>query len=212
MLLDLEGHGREEVFADVDLSRTVGWFTSLFPVRLDPGPLDLDEALAGGPALGRALKLVKEQLRELPDHGLGYGLLRYLNPQTASQLDRLATPQISFNYLGRDDAPAKADWAAAAEAVTRGGDPAMPLAHAIDVSAITLDHPAGAELSATWSFAPALVEEAAVRDLAQRWFQALEALVRHAEAPDAGGRTPSDLPLVTLSQAEIERLERAYAG
>jgi non-ribosomal peptide synthase protein (TIGR01720 family) len=212
VLLDLEGHGREEVFADVDLSRTVGWFTSLFPVRLDPGPLDLDEALAGGPALGRALKLVKEQLRELPDRGLGYGLLRYLNPQTASQLDGFATPQIGFNYLGRDEAPATADWAAASEAVTRGGDPAMPLAHALDVSAITLDHPAGAELSATWSFAPALVEEAAVRDLAQRWFQALEALVRHAEAPDAGGRTPSDLPLVTLSQAEIERLERAYAG
>ena len=79
VLLDLEGHGREEIFADVDLSRTVGWFTSLFPVRLDPGALDLDEALAGGPALGRALKRIKEQLRALPDHGLGYGLLRYLN-------------------------------------------------------------------------------------------------------------------------------------
>ena len=101
------------MFADVDLSRTVGWFTSLFPVRLDPGLLDLDEALAGGPALGRALKLVKEQLRELPDRGLGYGLLRYLNPQTASQLDGFATPQIGFNYLGRDEAPATADWAAA---------------------------------------------------------------------------------------------------
>ena len=80
VLLDLEGHGREEIFADVDLSRTVGWFTSLFPVRLDPGALDLDEALAGGAALGRALKLIKEQLRALPDNGLGYGLLRYLNP------------------------------------------------------------------------------------------------------------------------------------
>ena len=64
---------------DVELSRTVGWFTSLYPVRLDPGPLDLDEALAGGPALGRALKLIKEQLRAVPDNGLGYGLLRYLN-------------------------------------------------------------------------------------------------------------------------------------
>ena len=50
-----------------------------FPVRLDPGALDLDEALAGGPALGRALKIIKEQLRALPDNGLGYGLLRYLN-------------------------------------------------------------------------------------------------------------------------------------
>ena len=88
VLLDLEGHGREEVFADVDLSRTVGWFTSLFPLRLDAGALDLDEALAGGPALGRALKLVKEQLRALPDHGLGYGLLRYLNPRRPPRSSR----------------------------------------------------------------------------------------------------------------------------
>ena len=49
-----------------------------------------------------------------------------------------------------------------------------------------------------------------MRDLAQRWFEALEALVRHAEQPGAGGRTPSDLPLVALSQAEIERLESEY--
>ena len=80
VLLDLEGHGREEVFGDVDLSRTVGWFTSLFPVRLDPGALDVEEALAGGGALGRALKSIKEQLRALPDNGLGYGVLRYLEP------------------------------------------------------------------------------------------------------------------------------------
>src|SRR5262249_16500808 len=85
VLLDLEGHGREDIFADVDLSRTVGWFTSLFPVRLDPGVLDLDEAMTGGAATGRALKSIKEQLRALPDNGLGYGLVRYLNPQTSAQ-------------------------------------------------------------------------------------------------------------------------------
>ena len=84
VLLDVEGHGREEVFADVDLTRTVGWFTSLYPVRLDPGlldlgALDLEEALAGGATLGRALKTIKEQLRAVPQKGLGYGLLRYLN-------------------------------------------------------------------------------------------------------------------------------------
>ena len=84
VLLDLEGHGREEIFADVELSRTVGWFTSLYPVRLDPGSLDLEEALAGGAALGRAVKVIKEQLRGLEDNGLGYGLLRYLNQQTAA--------------------------------------------------------------------------------------------------------------------------------
>ena len=68
----------------------------------------------------------------------------------------------------------------------------------------------GRELSATWSWAPALLSDQEVRDLAQRWFQALEALVRHVAQPEAGGRTPSDLPLLALSQAEIERLEQRY--
>ena len=211
VLLDLEGHGREDIFADADLSRTVGWFTSLFPLRLDPGALDLDEAMAGGPALGRALKVIKEQLRALPDNGLGYGLLRYLNPQTAAQLAGFAAPQLGFNYLGRFAAPAAANWGAAPEAVRLGGgDPAMPLAHVLEVNALTLDDAEGAELTATWTWAPALVSEDAVRDLAERWFRALEALVRHASVPGAGGRTPSDLPLVALTQDEIEQLESQY--
>ena len=201
VLLDLEGHGREEIFADVDLSRTVGWFTSLFPVRLDPGALDLDEALAGGPALGRALKLIKEQLRAVPDHGLGYGLLRYLNPQTAAQLAGFARPQIGFNYLGRFAVGGSQDWGGSgrgrAAGGWRSGDAARPW---LEVNAFTLDAAEGATLSATWSWAPALLTEEAARDLAQGWFQALEALVRHAAAPAAGGRTPSDLPLVSLSQ------------
>ena len=212
VLIDVEGHGREEVFGDVDLSRTVGWFTSLFPVRLDPGPLDLDEALAAGPALGRALKLIKEQLRALPDHGLGYGLLRYLNAATGSQLRDFASPQIGFNYLGRFSATSgTTDWAEADEAVTLGGgDPAMPLAHAIELNALTRDDRAGATLTVRWTWAPALIAEASVRELAQGWFHALEALVRHAAQPDAGGRSPSDLPLVALTQGEIEQLEKQY--
>ena len=158
VLIDLEGHGREEIFADVDLSRTVGWFTSLYPVRLEAGALDLDEAISGGPALGRALKLIKEQLRALPDHGLGYGLLRYLNPETASQLSGFAVPQIGFNYLGRFAALAGANWSVAAEAMALGGgDTAMPLAHALEVNALTLDAADGATLTATWTFAPALL-------------------------------------------------------
>src|SRR5262249_13536940 len=183
VLLDLEGHGREDVFADVDLARTVGWFTSLFPVRLDPGALDLDEALAGGTAIGRALKSIKEQLRALPDNGLGYGLLRYLNPQTAAELAGFAAPQLGFNYLGRFAASATADWAAAPEAVQLGGEPAMPLAHVLEVNAHTRDDADGARLTATWTWAPALVSEDAVRDLAERWFRALEALVRHVSVP-----------------------------
>ena len=191
---------------------TVGWFTSLFPVRLDPGALDLEEAMAGGGALGRALKSIKEQLRALPDNGLGYGLLRYLNPQTASQLAGFASPQIGFNYLGRFAASAAADWGGAGEAVRLGArrsrHAAEPLRSRSMRSRWTIAR--GARFTATWSWAPALVTEAEVRDLAERWFAALEALVRHAAAPGAGGRTPCDLPLVALSQAEIERLESAY--
>ena len=113
--LDLEGHGREEVIAAAELSRTVGWFTSMFPVRLDAGGLDLAEAMAGGTALGRALKAIKQQLHAVKDHGLGYGLLRYLNAQTAPQLAAFAAPQIAFNYLGRLAAAGSAeDWAPAA--------------------------------------------------------------------------------------------------
>jgi non-ribosomal peptide synthase protein (TIGR01720 family) len=210
VLIELEGHGREEVFPDIDLSRTVGWFTSLFPLRLDPGAIDLDEALAGGPALGDGLKRIKEQLRTLRDHGLGYGLLRHLNPETAKELAGFTRPQLGFNYLGRFAAPSGSDAPDGGE-LGGGGHGNMSLAHALEVNALTLDGADGSRLSATWSWAPALVSEAEVRDLAQRWFAALEASVRHVDAPDAGGRSPSDLPLVGLSQREIERLERKYA-
>ena len=106
MLLDLEGHGREEglgregVCGDIDLTRTVGWFTSLYPVRLDPGALDLEEALSGGASLGRAFKMIKEQLRAVPGKGLGYGLLRYLNGETAAQFAGISAPQLGFNIWG----------------------------------------------------------------------------------------------------------------
>ena len=213
VLLDLEGHGREEIFADVDLSRTVGWFTSLFPVRLDLGELDLDEALAGGPALGRAVKRIKEQLHALPNHGLGYGLLRHLNRGDGGRAGRSSRPAAAVQLPRALQRPrADADWNEAAEADVLGSgvDAATPLAHAVEVNALTLDGADGPTLSATWSWAPALLSDAAVGDLARGWFRALEALVRHAAQPGAGGRTPCDLPLVSLTQDEIEGLERRY--
>jgi amino acid adenylation domain-containing protein len=101
-LLRLEGHGREDgAVPGADLSRTVGWFTSVFPVRLDLAGIDIDEAFAGGPAAGAAIKAVKEQLLAVPGKGLGYGLLRYLNPETAEALRERPLGQIGFNYLGR---------------------------------------------------------------------------------------------------------------
>ena len=96
--IDVEGHGRaEELAADVDLSRTVGWFTTKYPVSLTVGGLGWAQVIAGEAALGTVIKDAKEQLRALPDP-LTYGLLRYLNPDV-----ELAgsDPPIGFNYLGR---------------------------------------------------------------------------------------------------------------
>ena len=211
VLVDVEGHGREEVFADVDLSRTIGWFTSLYPVRLDVEGLELADALAGGPALGRALKTIKEQLRRLPDKGLGYGLLRYLNEATAPELSGFAAPQLAFNYLGRFAAGGSKDWSGASEGEGLGaGEAALPLSHAIAIDALTLDGVEGSRFTANWTWAPSLVGEAAVRDLAQSWFRALEALVLHASREGSGGRSPSDFALVEVLQGEIEELERRY--
>ncbi|HEX2316718.1 MAG TPA: condensation domain-containing protein, partial [Thermomonospora sp.] len=115
VLLDVEGHGREEIVPGVDLSRTVGWFTTIHPVRLDPGQVAWPDVEAGGAAVGAAFKTVKEQLRRVPDHGAGYGLLRYLNPATAEELADLPVPQIAFNYLGRVAPGGDEDWALAPE-------------------------------------------------------------------------------------------------
>ena len=105
--IDVEGHGRhEELAADVDLSRTVGWFTTKYPVSLAVGGLSWAQVMAGEAALGAVIKDAKEQLRALPDP-LTYGVLRYLNPE----VDLAGSdPPIGFNYLGRLGA-------AAAEAV-----------------------------------------------------------------------------------------------
>ncbi len=216
VLIALESHGREEqIAADVDLSRTLGWFTSIFPIRLDPGPIDITEALGGGAAAGHALKRIKEQRRALPDHGVGFGLLRYLNPETAPVLAALRVPQIGFTYLGRFAADRNPDtlWHGVPNVAALAGEldtgiPVMP--YLLDINAFGQDVAGQPELWVTWTWPVALLDEDAVADLAQGWFDALAALVRHVDQPGAGGQTPSDLALVSLSQAEIDEFEAEW--
>jgi amino acid adenylation domain-containing protein/non-ribosomal peptide synthase protein (TIGR01720 family) len=216
-LVALEGHGREEqVVPGADLSPTLGWFTSVFPVRLDPGaggPAELADALAGGPAAGTAVKRVKEQLRALPDRGIGYGLLRYLNPDTGPELASLPGPQIGFNYLGRFAATgAEQDWApVAGHGILAGGfDLRMPVApYPLEVNAYLQETAAGPQLGVTWAYPSDLLPAEAVADLAATWFTALSGLVTHARRPGAGGHTPSDLTLA-LSQEEIDEFEAEW--
>nr|PPQ60234.1 hypothetical protein C5F59_28820 [Streptomyces sp. QL37] len=220
-LIRLEGHGREEeVVPGADLSRTVGWFTSMFPVRLDVAGFEVDEALAGGPAAGGVLKAVKEQLLAIPDKGIGYGLLRHLNPDTAPQLAETGMGQIGFNYLGRFSATDMPEnlrglgWTQAPGAgALAAPDADMPVMAAVDVNAAVTDFSDGARLDAAFSFPTGLLGHDDVRELADLWVTALTGLARHVTAgPGGGGRTPSDLPLVTATQAEIEGWEQSYPG
>jgi amino acid adenylation domain-containing protein/non-ribosomal peptide synthase protein (TIGR01720 family) len=235
VLVDVEGHGREPGpgYPEVDLSQTVGWFTSLHPVRLDPGPAALAEVAAGGPAAGQAVKRVKEQLRAIPGNGLGYGLLRYLNTQTRPVLAALPAPQIGFNYLGRFTAGAAGpgvpaagsggvgrareagdgrggprEWQLAGENALGGdADADMPAGHVLEAGGLARDLPDGPRLAVRLSWPEGLLPAGEVRQLADDWAAALAGIAAHAAQPGAGGHTPSDFPLITLDEDDISELE-----
>ncbi|WP_328960662.1 condensation domain-containing protein [Streptomyces virginiae] len=209
VLVDVEGHGREDVADGTDLSRTVGWFTTVFPVRLALGRPDLDEARAGGPAVGAALRLVKEELRAVPDKGIGFGLLRHLNSRTGPDLAARGIPEIGFNYLGRFPMGGDAPWDAAPghDFALDDADEGLPMAHAVEVNAAAHEGPDGLTLSATWTWAGNVFPRQWVHDLAQEWFTMLRAVVTHAARPDAGGLTPSDVSLAQVSQADLDTFE-----
>ncbi|MFI6069955.1 non-ribosomal peptide synthase/polyketide synthase [Actinoplanes sp. NPDC051343] len=217
VLVELEGHGRESIVAGADVSETVGWFTSVFPVRLDPGPVPWTEVCAAGAGLSRAVKRVKEQLRAIPDNGIGFGLLRYLNPDIGARLAGPA-PQIGFNYLGRisvgdHDAPEEGEgWGVLADG---GGGPLggaldaeVPLGHVVAVNAVTVDAADGPQLVASWSWGRNVLTRGEVEELAGYWVQALQGIVEHADRDGAGGHTSSDFSSVTLTQDDIDELER----
>jgi non-ribosomal peptide synthase protein (TIGR01720 family) len=223
ILLDLEGHGREQIADHLDLSRTVGWFTSLYPVRLDPGPADAREpGRLDTTTAERALKRVKEQLRSLPDHGIGHGMLRHLDPVARARLATAPEPRIGFNYLGRyaaadpaagGDPDRGADWEVLLDAGgPRAQDPDMPVHHVLDINAHTEDLPSGPHLVTRWTWPTDLLKEEDVEALSGAFTRALSTLAELAARPDAGGYTPSDLPLVSLDQAQIDRLQNKWGG
>ncbi|MFQ6230593.1 amino acid adenylation domain-containing protein, partial [Nocardia sp. NPDC002869] len=214
LLIRLEGHGREEeIVPGADLSRTVGWFTALFPVRFEPAGIDIEAALAGEPELGAALKRVKEQLLAVPDKGVGYGLLRYMNADTAAEFPRDMPGQVNFNYLGRVGAGEIPEemhgfgWLPAADlAVDVGYDADMPAMALLDINAIVV----GDTLTARIGYPSTLLSPDEAREFGDLWVRALEAVARHADSADAGGHTPSDFPLVTVSQPAVEEIEQRF--
>ncbi|MBW4556592.1 MAG: amino acid adenylation domain-containing protein [Trichormus sp. ATA11-4-KO1] len=200
VLLALEGHGREEIFAGVDLSRTVGWFTSIFPVLLDlretSHPIE-------------ALKLIKEQLRGIPNKGMGYGVLRYLsqNNPKVELLRSLPQPEVVFNYLGQFDQTFSDSsiFKISQDAQGQTRNSLNGEAYILSIDALVIDQ----QLRINWTYSEKIHRRSTIERLAQGFLEALQTLITHCQSPEIGGYTPSDFPEADLSQEDLERfLER----
>ena len=196
VLVDLEGHGREEVSQSVDVSRTVGWFTSIYPVVLESKPAE---------EVGTALKRVKEQLRAVPRRGLGFGLLRYLGRGVAStRLRDMRRAQVGFNYLGQlDQVVGEERWLAiATESAGPERDGDGQRVHAIEVNGYVVE----GELHLGWAYDADRYQREEMELVAGRYKHELEELITHCVGEETSGFTPSDFPLADLSQSALDRI------
>ena len=192
--LDVEGHGREDLFEDVDLSQTVGWFTSSHPIRIDV-PADP----------GALLAAVRGCLKVAPRGGLGYGLLRYLGrPEVAREMAALAPSQISLNYLGQLDAvvPEGAALVPVREPPRGAQSDETPRPHLLDVTASVLD----GKLQVSFGYHPAAHRAETITKLAADTLAALRTLIDRCKAGGADALTPGDFPLAQLDQGALDRL------
>jgi amino acid adenylation domain-containing protein/non-ribosomal peptide synthase protein (TIGR01720 family) len=197
LLVELEGHGREEVLEDVNLSRTVGWFTTRFPVRLD---------LEGADEPAHALKAVKEQLRRVPQRGIGYGLLRYVREDAAiaARLRSALQPEVSFNYLGQLDQslPDDSPFAPATESAGPAMSEWVPRPYLLQI----VGSIAGHRLRLSLTYSRNVHRRGSVEALAEAYLGALRSLIAHCRSAEAGGCTPSDFPLAKIDQEKLEEL------
>ncbi|MCY7261992.1 non-ribosomal peptide synthetase [Pseudomonas protegens] len=198
-LVQLEGHGREALFDEIDLTRSVGWFTSAYPLRLTP--LQVEEAAGQG----ASIKAIKEQLRAVPHKGLGYGVLRYLADESCREaLAALPLAPVTFNYLGQFDQSFGTD------ALLRPLDESVGPAHAPEAplpNELSIDSQVyGGELVLRWTYSSERFDAELIGELADAYLGELQSLIGHCLKDDAGGLTPSDFPLARLTQAQLDGL------
>ncbi|HLV44289.1 MAG TPA: condensation domain-containing protein, partial [Aggregatilineales bacterium] len=201
VLIDLEGHGREDLFEDVDLSRTVGWFTTVYPVMLD---------LTGAQGVGEQVKAVKEQLRAVPRRGIGYGLLRYLSEddEVRARLANVPQPQIAFNYLGQFDqmlGGANGD----ANSFGPAPEPRGPERDPNGLRRYLIEINGGVSqgcLRLEWTYSRALYQQETIERVARAFIDTLRGIIEHSRAPEAASLTPSDFPLADLDQKKLDKL------
>lgn len=197
LLVDLEGHGREQLFENIDISRTVGWFTTVYPVLLD-----LKDAYAPGDAI----KTIKEAIRAIPNRGIGYGLLRYLsdNASIKEKLRQLPSPEVSFNYLGQFNQ-------SGANPVQLGPAPESqgPDHGSQEKRAYLLDFSGGIsndQLNLSFAYSKNIHRSTTIEQLANYYLESLRSLIAHCKSDSAGGFTPSDFKLAKLDQKKLDKV------
>ncbi|BCL83211.1 non-ribosomal peptide synthetase [Ktedonobacteria bacterium brp13] len=197
LLIDLEGHGREDLFEKIDISRTVGWFTSIFPVHLQ---------LPAASSLEETIRSVKEQLRAIPDHGIGYGILRYLNADTSLTRELHAQPaaEVAFNYLGQFNQAQSAFMINSASHLSSGPTRNMQgrRTHLIEVNCYVSEN----QLQVSWGYSARFHRHVTIEHLATTFAQALRAIIQHGQTSGSGGYMPTDFPNVELSQEQLEQI------
>jgi amino acid adenylation domain-containing protein/non-ribosomal peptide synthase protein (TIGR01720 family) len=199
VLLDLEGHGREDLWPGVDLSRTVGWFTTLYPVLFSARPGEPWEP-------GGSIKRMKEQLRGVPNRGFNYGVLRYVSesPGVRAQMREMPQAEASFNYLGRLDAligePRLFKLAAESSGKAMAGENQQP--YLVSVNAAVVQ----GKLQVNWSYSEKLHLGSSIQNIAQRYMECLRDLLAHSRGEEAGGFTPSDFPLAQVTEKELSHI------
>ena len=189
----LEGHGREWIGPGIDTSRTLGWFTNLYPVLLEGGK---------GHGAGDLIKGVKEQLRRVPDKGIGYGVLKYLNKESV-----LASRSwdIVFNYLGQLDTLVRGEWFGGAS--ERAGL-AMGADQLTGDKMVLNSRVQAGEFIVQWSYSRAHYELSTIQQLADRYITVLKELINHCLERGQQGtvHTPSDYGLgQEISYQELDR-------
>ncbi len=195
--LMLEGHGREPLADDIDLLRTVGWFTSTYPLVLHL-PANADP--------GKQILSVKEQVRGVPWRGVGYGLLRYTDAGRSASANspRYPEPEFLFNYLGHLDDAQRADspFEVVADRAGQERHPADRQLYRLELNCFVR----GGGLHFAWRFNRDRYRPARVEQLADRYIHHLQALIEHCTAPDAGGYSPSDFSLATLDDDNLSQI------
>ncbi|MCO6701889.1 amino acid adenylation domain-containing protein [Streptomyces sp. CHA1] len=197
VVLEVESHGREEIFEGVDLSRTVGWFTSVHPVALSVPP-DTPAPDGAGPDWARLMKSVRRDLRAVPENGLHYGVLRHLAPQDspAAALHGLPEAEVVFNYLGQYESSAPARGASGSGrliAVEHGalGEDAGPeerATHLLEVVGSAVD----GRLGFTWYYSTAVFHPGTMAKVAQLFEELLGDLARHCATLPGATRPESE--------------------